>query len=137
MSGAVANPDVYEIAPGSRVENAVEAAGGLTEDAYLPSINLALPLNDGDKILIPAIPTPRANIEPGEESSGVTYPININTASKGELEELPGIGPSLASEIITYRENHGAFTDKEQIKNVSGIGTSTYANFEDLITIGD
>ena len=91
----------------------------------------------GDKILIPAIPTPRPTSKPGEESSSVNYPININTASQEELEELPGIGPSLAAEIIAYREKNGAFTDPEKLKNVSGIGPSTYAKLEELITIGD
>lgn len=137
VSGAVANPAVYELPQGSRVEDAVDAAGGLTKDAYSPSINLALPLIDGDKVLVPSIPTPKSNIELDAESSRVSYPININTASQTELEELPGIGPSLAAEIISYRENNGAFTDKEQIINVSGIGPSTYAKFEDLITIGE
>lgn len=137
VSGAVANPDVYTLPPSSRVEDAVEAAGGLADDAYTTSLNLALPLNDGDKVLVPTIPTPGPTPAPGKEQPVVIFPININTATQTELEQLPGIGPSLAQEIIAYREKNGPFTSIKQIKNVSGIGPSTYGKFEDLITIGE
>lgn len=140
VSGAVINPDIYLFSPGSRVRDAIEAAGGLHEDANPGSLNLAAVLIDEQKISIPFINSSPSNIE-GEPSidsdspQEVVYPININTATQEMLEELPSIGPVTAAAIIEYREQTGQFTSIEQIINVSGIGSATLEKIKDLISV--
>ena len=137
VSGAVANPDVYELPPDSLVRDAISAAGGAVGDADLNHINLALVLQDGDHVYIPTVgepPTPAPDIAASPTPSG---PININTATLEELDLLPGIGPALAERIIDYRETRGPFTAIEQIQNVAGIGPATFEDLQDLITIED
>lgn len=133
VSGAVNNPDVYTVPPDSIAKDALLAAGGPVPDADLDRINLAAPLADGEHVYVPAV---------GEENlpvrsvSGIPVldKVDINTASGAELEELPGIGPSLAQRILDYREANGPFVTIEDIVNVSGIGPATYENLKDLIT---
>ena len=128
--------------PEAGVEDAIEAAGGTLPEAYTTSLNLAAPLSDGSKVLVPEQPAtadPSAPVSqsssPSAAQSQTIYPININTADQATLMELPGIGESKAQAIITYREQHGAFTSIEDIQNVSGIGPATFENLKDLITI--
>lgn len=142
VSGAVARPGVYPLPVGSRVQDAVEAAGGFLDNASQASLNLAMPLTDGSKVLVPAVPEPAARGQ--SAASGSTDPsdqpavptlININTASADELMSLPGIGASKAAAIIRYRETNGPFTTIEQLMNVSGIGPATFESLKDLITV--
>src|SRR5262245_44905654 len=95
IEGAVGTPGVYELPGDSRVQNALNAAGGLTDDADLASVNPAAPLEDGERIIVPFKPTPApmaiANQTPPAEPAS-TGPLNINTATADELDELPGIG---------------------------------------------
>lgn len=138
VSGAVAQPGVYHLPVGSRVEDAIGAAGGLLENAYAETINLAMPLNDGTKVLIPAIPeqeTVSDKVTNPNPAPSVSTLININTASSDQLQELPGIGESKAQAIIDYRESYGPFSAIEQVMNVSGIGPATFERLKDLITI--
>lgn len=138
VSGAVANPGVYLLPVGSRVEDAVNAAGGLLENAYAEVVNLAMPLQDGTKVLIPILPEPVDHqVDGGQELNlaAAASLVNINTASCEQLMSLPGIGESKARAIISYRENNGPFTTIEQIMNVSGIGPATFENLKDLITV--
>jgi len=151
VSGAVQNPGVYALPPGSRVQDAIEAAGGLTENADLSELNLAAPLEDGSLIRIPARqPTatpapkspsaPQVTSPPAVESpptEGETTLININTATQEELETLSGIGPVTAQKIIAYREENGPFTTIEEIQKVSGIGPVTFEKIKDFITVGE
>jgi competence protein ComEA len=138
VSGAVAQPGVYHLPVGSRVQDAITAAGGLLENAYAETINLAMPLNDGTKVLIPAIPEPQTAAD-GETiaspAQSASILININTASSDQLQELPGIGQAKAQAIIDYRESYGPFSAIEQLMNVSGIGPATFERLKDLITI--
>lgn len=151
VSGAVRNPDqVYFLPVGSRVFEAIEAAGGAASDADLSVLNLAEYLMDGAKIHVPAIDEittegegstkedwiiyPEKE-EEGKESSLSSHLTNINEASKIELISLPGIGESLADRIIAYREENGEFLSIEDIKNVSGIGDSKFQMICDLITV--
>ena len=140
-SGAVANPDVYSLPAHSRLQDAIDAAGGLLPDAYITSLNLAKELKDGEKVLVPSTPVEGTDPETSESLPAVSpepeFPININTASKEDLERLPGIGPVKAQAIIDYREANGPFTTIEQIQNVPGIGPSTFEMIKDLITVGD
>ncbi len=140
VSGAVRQPAVYELAPGSIVQDAVDAAGGPASDADLDCINLALELRDQQQVYVPrqgetSPPPPVSGGEPqGGGSTGL--PININTATTAELETLPRIGPTMAQRIVEYREANGPFAAIEDIQNVPGIGPATFEGMKDLITVG-
>jgi competence protein ComEA len=126
VSGAVPAPGTYRLNYGSRVEDAVAAAGGALEDANLDAINLARELDDGDQVHIP---------EAG--SDDVVFPINFNNATLEQLSQLPGIGPVTAQAIIDYRQAKGPFGEPEEIQNVAGIGPSTYEAIADYIITGN
>jgi competence protein ComEA len=139
VSGAVAAPDVYQLPAGSIVRDALAAAGGPTENADLTNINLAHVLQDGQQVYVPTkgeLPPPAPLSEPASESAGTpSGPININTATQAELETLPGIGPTLAAEIVAYREASGPFAQIEDIQNVPGIGPGRFEQISGLITV--
>jgi comEA protein len=130
VSGAVARPGVYTLRQGERVVDALDAAGGPTENADLTRINLAAKVKDEQQIYVP---------KPGEslpqESSGQPQKININTASAELLDTLPGIGETRAQTIVNYRKEHGDFKRIEDLVEVAGIGSSTYENLKHLITV--
>lgn len=134
VAGAVVNPGVYTLQGDARVIDAVEAAGGMTEDGNGDAMNLAAPISDGEKITVYTYDEVAASTlgAGGTIASGL---ININTASKEELMSLPGIGEVIAGNIITYREKNGGFGRKEEIKEVNRIGDKIYKEIEDLITI--
>jgi competence protein ComEA len=140
VTGAVSNPDVYSLAYDSRVEDAVDAAGGVLPNAYTYTLNLAAQLEDGDKVLVPFIAQDTSDIPQGERNkpaiASVQFPLDINTATQEELELLPGIGESKAQGIIEYRETNGPFTTVEQIQNVPGIGPGIFDEIKDLIIVG-
>lgn len=145
VSGAVTQPGVYSMPIGSRVKDAIEAAGGLLPDANIQSLNLAAPLQDGELIWIPTIiktnpTTSEPDKTPGDDRSLIVTPtptglININTATLEELDTLPGIGPFKAQGIIDYRNDHGPFNSIEAIQDVDGIGPVTYEGLKELITV--
>ena len=149
VAGAVKSPGIVKIAMGSRIEDAIEAAGGLSENADISNVNLAYVLDDGSKITIPTIDDigyKQENIiidssgenvidKMNEESLNNSKSVNINKANELELESLPGIGASLALRIITYREQNGKFNNIEDIKNVNGIGDSKYENIKNFICV--
>ncbi len=142
VCGAVENPDVYELDPGARINDALEAAGGFSGDADMNMINLAEPVSDGQRVYFPV---------QGEDMTGDsqdmnaaletdiygddTSLVNINKAGVSELTQLPGIGETRAGQIVEYRETHGKFSSKEDLKNVSGIGDSTYEKLESHIIV--
>jgi competence protein ComEA len=154
VAGAVANPGIYALPADGRVAEAIQAAGGLSPAADSQAINLAAHLQDGDRLLVPALsPTlpPAAASEapsrsgsqivlPTQTSPGIILPdvgkIDINRATQAELESLPGIGPVTAQKIIDYRQTHGPFKDIEEIMDVKGIGPATFEKIKDLITVG-
>jgi len=143
ITGAVYKPGVYTLSVNARVQDAVVAAGGFTDDANPHSINLAAILQDGTQIWVPSvnpaeeIPEQQRYDNGGSNSifSGVL--ININTATQEELETLPGIGPVIAKEIITYRQTQGDFKSIEELQKVSGIGPTIYEAIQNQITVGD
>ncbi|OQY29195.1 MAG: hypothetical protein B6243_11410 [Anaerolineaceae bacterium 4572_5.2] len=143
VTGAVAEEGVYELDINSRVEDALQQAGGMTDEADEDAVNLAEILQDGAEVHVPPKreAPPVSELSPpgegdsskgGEESGGqqstspaIVYPININTASQSELESLPGVGPVTAQKIIDYREEN-PFMVIEDIQKVSGIGPATF-----------
>jgi len=140
VSGAVRQPAVYRLPPGSIVQEAVDAAGGPAPDADLERINLALELQDQQKVYVPrqGEANPPPSVSGGASGSGGSAGalVNINTATATELETLPRIGPVTAQRIIEYREANGPFEAIEDIQNVPGIGPATFEGLKDLITVG-
>jgi len=136
VSGAVHQPDVYELPPGSIVKDAVEAAGGPADDADLDGVNLAVELRDQQQVYVPR-QGEMSPISPAASGGGASAgPVNINTATAAELETLPGIGPKTADTIIEYREANGPFETIEDIMNVPGIGEGTFEKIKDRIAVG-
>lgn len=144
VAGAVVRPGVYDLPEDGRVQDAVEAAGGFVAEADKNALNLAAHVEDGERLDIPYV----AGFAPDEESGFEVIAdgtpsslfgdlVNINTASVEELDELPGIGPTIAQRIVEYREVFGPFASIEDIVNVSGIGQATYNEIKDLITVGE
>jgi competence protein ComEA len=139
VSGAVQMSAVYELPPGSIVQDAVSAAGGPTSDADLDHINLAVELCDQQQVYVPRRgetnpPPPVSGGDPASSGQEETL-VNINTAPAVELETLPRIGPTLAGRIVEYREANGPFETVEQIQNVPGIGPATFEGLRDLIAV--
>ncbi|MHB1296496.1 MAG: helix-hairpin-helix domain-containing protein [Anaerolineae bacterium] len=138
VAGAVKAPGVYALAPGSRVQAAVEAAGGLSAEAHAEGINLAAPLTDGQQVAVPRQgETPSADFLalrtlPSAEASAL---VNINTATAAELEQLPGIGSVYAARIVDYRDTHGPFAAPEDLMQVAGIGSGRFEAIAPLITV--
>jgi len=140
ITGAVKNPGIYSLPYDSRAVEAVEAAGGMLENADKTTINLAAHMKESDKLLVPFMATPvpgRMEAIPTESrpTPSPDRPLNINTAVAEDLDLLPGIGPSKAAAIIDYREKYGDFKRKEDIQNVSGIGPAIFEQIKDIITI--
>ncbi len=133
VCGAVNNPGVVELSEGSRAEDALEAAGGLSGNAKQDYVNLAAKVEDEQMLYFPTIEEAASLLE--ESRSADSTLVNINTAGAEQLSTLPGIGASRASDIIAYREAHGAFESKEDIMQVSGIKESLYEKLCDLITV--
>ncbi len=143
--GAVPRPGLYEFSDGARVQDAIDAAGGLLASANPNWLNLAALLEDGQQLDVPygdgqaLQPSANSFDLPSDTSDSADTSdselININTASLEELDSLPGIGPTTAQKIIDYREENGPFTVIEDIENVSGIGPATFENIKDLITV--
>jgi competence protein ComEA len=138
VTGEVKHPDVYELDTDSIVKDAIEKAGGTTEKADLIAINLAKRLSDGEQVIVPSKEQTAVNGTGNAQISGSNSAksgkININTASKEELMNLPGIGDVKAQAIIDYRTKNGPFKDIHEIVNVSGIGEKTFEKIKDLIT---
>ncbi len=156
VSGAVNKEGIVELKVNSRISDAIDQAGGIREDASIEEINLAYKLEDGMRIHIPTKQekqqkeiTNQTNISEVTTTSGImesketeekterkgTTKVNINTATQTQLETLPGIGPSTAIKIMTYRKEKGKFSKIEEIKEVNGIGDSKYDKIKDFICI--
>lgn len=154
VAGAVREPGVVELPPGSRIHDALEQAGGAEDDAALDVVNLAAPAVDGTLVHVPtreeadaAEPaTPWIQDGPGvdggpgsdqgqAQEEGAPGPrVDLNTAEAGELEQLPGIGPALAERILDHRSRHGPFGSLEELAAVRGIGPTILEDVADQVT---
>jgi competence protein ComEA len=140
VAGAVVQPGLVRIRAGARVNDAVLAAGGGVPGADLDRLNLAAKVVDGQRIAVGLVGAPAPVEVGGAGATGTgeevtTGPLNINTASSTELEELPGIGPSLAAAIIAERDKRGGFTSVGELQDVRGIGELRYADIKDLVAV--
>lgn len=156
VAGQVAHPGVVQLVAGDRVQDAVDAAGGLTEQADTTRLNLAAPVADGERVWVPrpGEEVPEVS-DPGGANAGAgasagaggagggvggaggaeTTQINLNTADQVALEELPGVGPVTAGAIVTWRTEHGQFTSVEELLEVSGIGEATLEKLRPHVTL--
>jgi competence protein ComEA len=136
VRGAVVKAGIYTLPLGSHVNDAIEAAGGFTEEAKIDELNMVKILEDGEQIIVPELisPVPTEN----ETRIGTPLPIlvKINTATLDQLDTLPEIGPKTAQNIIDYRNASGPFTRIEDILDVRGIGPVTFEKIKDMITVG-
>lgn len=158
VAGKVARAGIYELAPGSRVQDAVDAAGGESDGADLETINLAQKLQDGQQVYIAPkgqTPPPAVSTVSGGQSvtvvkasgssgggSGIQKykspgdgTVSINTAGPEDLQHLPGVGPAMAQRIIDYRKEHGGFQSVDELEEVKGIGPKTLAKMKPFVKL--
>jgi competence protein ComEA len=123
VTGAVARPGVYRMPAGSRVDDAVQRAGGATGKAELEAVNLAARLADGQQVVVPErIPGGTAAVAGAGDEEG---PISLGTATVEQLDTIDGIGPVTAADIIEFRDQHGGLSSVDQLDQISGIGPAT------------
>ena len=149
VMGAVKSPGVYHLSTDARVHEAIQKAGGKTDQADLHSLNLAAKMRDGEQIYVPeihqipdvgqTIPTSSSSAAPPQPSvrrsaSSNGSRININTATFQELQTVRGIGPTMAQRIIEYRQTSGRFATVDDLTNVKGVGEKTLEKIRDSIT---
>jgi competence protein ComEA len=139
LTGRVRRPGVVRLPQGSRVLDAIAAAGGATAGADLDGVNLARKLVDGEQIRVPAHgerPAPPPGTPgPGAAAAAPGTPVDLNTATAAQLEALPGVGEVTAARIVAYRDAH-PFRSVEELRQVEGIGERRYAQLEKLVTVG-
>ena len=135
VTGEVVSPGVYELPAGSRVIDAIKAAGGARPKAALSDLNLARVIKDGEQIYVDLIYTAGARVHAGAKTSAPRGPININRATASDLDSLDGIGPVIAKRIIAFRTTNGPFTAIEDLLKVSGIGDAKFAQFKEKIRV--
>ena len=141
VRGEVEAPGVFALSPGARLQDAISAAGGLSEEADLSTVNLARRLRDGELVVILALPVPGSTpvlsqdgVDGATAAGDPQARINVNTATAEELEGLPGIGEVIAARIIAYREQNGPFRSVDDLIHVQGISDQTIDKFRDLAT---
>ena len=158
VCGAVEQPGVYELPQGSRIYQAIECAGGLSDEADPDYLNQADFVSDGEKVYVPTREevteldsrlqnimvqadglgvsySASESIQSGQEEQGKSGLVNLNTASEDQLCTLPGIGSSKAKSIIAYREEHGSFDRIESVMNVAGIKDGLFQKIKAYITV--
>jgi competence protein ComEA len=138
VAGRVRTPGVVRLPPGSRVLDAVEAAGGADDGVDLSGLNLARLVADGEQVLVgiePAAGGAATAGPPGGPATSAGGPIDLNAATADQLDTLPGVGPTLAGRILEWREQHGRFSSVDELLEVSGIGPKTLAELAPLVTV--
>ena len=147
VAGKVRRPGLYRLPPGSRVDDAIRAAGGARPGVRLDGLNLAAKLVDGQQVAVGVAPAPDAGgdgaggggagaggADPGGGAAGGA-PVNLNTATLEQLQTLPGVGPVLAQHVLDWRAAHGRFSSVDQLNDVSGIGDVKFAALKSLVTV--
>lgn len=149
VSGKVVRPGLVRLAPGSRVGEAIDAAGGASPDADLTGLNLATRLADGEQVVVgvpaPVTPPSAGSAPAGSAPAGAAAAgggdgapggrVNLNTATLEQLDQLPGVGPVTAQRILEWRAQNGRFGAVEQLQEVSGIGDARFATLRDLVSV--
>ena len=142
VAGAVRRPGVYRLEPGSRVDDAVQRAGGARSRADLSGVNLAAELEDGRQVLVPervrvaAVAAAATAAAPGTAAPAAPgVPLNLNTATPEQLDLLDGIGPATAQQIVQFREAHGGFGAVEELAQVPGIGDKRLATLREQVRL--
>jgi competence protein ComEA len=143
--GAVRKPGLYELPEGSRVDDALELAGGARERAAVELVNLAAPVADGQQIVVPvraegagAAAVPRSDLTGAggagaSPAAGPPAPVHLNTATLEELDALPGVGPVTAQKILDYRASHGSFRSVDELDAIPGIGPARLEQLRELV----
>lgn len=134
VAGAVRRPGLQRLPAGSRVADALAAAGGVTPGTPTTDLNLARKLVDGEQVLVGMRARAAAAAGPAAGAAG-SGPINLNTATPAELDTLPGVGPVLAQRIINWRDEHGGFASVDQLREVEGIGDRTFGSLRPRVTV--
>ena len=130
VAGAVVHPGVYRLAPGSRIADALAAAGGATDDADLAALNKAAPVRDGQRIYVPR---PGETVPAGSAGSDAQLKIDVNHATAAELEALPGIGPTIAARIVRSRGGH-PFARIEELQTRGLVTARVFADIKEMVT---
>ena len=130
VAGSVKSPGIYQLDSGTRVFDAVLAAGGFTSKANQSSVNMARALNDGEQLLVASVTSDA--VFGGAMTSTM---ISLNQATASQLEDLPGVGPALAGRMVDWRSANGGFKSKEDLLNITGIGDKLFAAVKDLVTL--
>ena len=133
VAGDVRRPGLYEVPVGSRVNDAIAAAGGPTRKAQLDAVNLAAPVVDGEQIVVPGSGAGGVAAASSPAGSSPSAPLDLNSATLEQLEALPGIGPVTAQKILDYRQQHGAFHAVSELEGVPGIGPAHMAQLKGLV----
>lgn len=133
--GAVKTPGVYQLPADGRVDDAVRAAGGASDAADLEALNLATPLRDGQQLAIPRRAEVAAALPVSLKPTPVKSPgkLNLNDASREELEALPGIGPVTAQKLLEYRQRQGRFVSVEELRDAKLVNASTYERIKEMV----
>jgi competence protein ComEA len=131
LSGEVVAPGIYRLPAGSRIEDVLKAGGGPSGDGDIHRLNLAARLADGQQVVVPRRIDPVLALM--ASPSPVPGRVNVNRASVAELDRLPGVGPVTAQRIVAYREQHGAFTMIEQLRDAKLVSAATFEKIKDLI----
>lgn len=139
VAGKVRRPGVYTLPAGSRVYEALRAAGGVRRGASTLALNLAAPVLDGEQIVVGVASAVPVGAPPAASAGGTSAapgtPIDLNTATLEQLESLPGVGPVLGQNILDWRNANGRFTSVDQLRDVSGIGDVRLAQLRPLVTV--
>jgi competence protein ComEA len=136
VAGEVRGPGVYRLRAGKRVDDAVRMAGGPTARAELAGVNLAAKVEDGRQVIVPAragLAAAAATVPTTPAAAGA--PLNLNTATPEQLDQLDGVGPATAQKIVAYRQAHGGFRAVAELDQVPGIGPKRLAALKPLLTV--
>jgi competence protein ComEA len=134
VAGEVREPGVYRLAPGSRVTDAVDRAGGVTPRGSPDAINLAAKLADGQQVVVPATaPTAGGAVATGGATATADGPISLGSATVEQLDTIDGIGPVTAADILDFRDSHGGLSSVDELDELSGIGPATMEALRDRL----